>query len=67
MKVVGRNFENRKIEYVPANGATTSGAMAKWMVSLDSACLIPLESTSHDFFDCSGGLKTAGEEEPAEF
>jgi len=61
VKVVGRNFENWKIEYVSVNGATTNSAMAKQMVLLDPARRIALGSTSQDFSDCSGDGLWGGE------
>ena len=62
-----RNSKNQKIENISTGRATASCAIADWMVPLDSARRIPLGSTSYDFFNCSGGLKTGGEEELAEF
>ena len=54
MKKCWQNSENRKIGNVFDCGATTSGAMTKWMVPLDSVRQIGLGSISHKFSDCSG-------------
>jgi hypothetical protein len=49
VKSIRLNFENRKIEDVFSNGATTSGRMDKWRSQLDSARQIGLEPALNDF------------------
>ena len=56
-----RNFENRRFQYVSTNGATTSNAMTKRRLPLDSARQIGLRNTPHEFSDSSGDVSRGGE------
>ena len=50
------NFENYKIRNIFACGATTSDAMTKWMMALDSTCRIDLKKTSLKLFNSSNNV-----------
>ena len=58
----GRNCSSSEIGDVSCCEATTSGAMGKWMLRLDSACLTGLEIPFHGILMVVTGCSTGGKE-----